>query len=70
LDYFYDEPKKVPAGTRIEFTVHYDNSEENGSNPDHTIPMSWGGPTTSEMMIGYISYTGTEPMKADKESTD
>jgi mono/diheme cytochrome c family protein len=70
LDYFYDEPKKVPAGTRIEFTVHYDNSEENESNPDHTIPMSWGGPTTSEMMIGYISYTGTEPMKADKESTD
>jgi hypothetical protein len=23
--------------------------------------MSWGGPTTSEMMIGYISYTDTEP---------
>ena len=33
-------------------------------NPDHTIPMGWGGPTTSEMMIGYISYTSTEPVEA------
>jgi len=50
LDYFYAEPKKVPAGTRIEFTVHYDNSTDNEYNPDHTIPMGWGGPTTSEMI--------------------
>lgn len=68
LDYFYTEPKKVPAGTRVEFTVHYDNSPENVYNPDHTIPMSWGGPTTSEMMIGYISYSNTEPIS--KDSTD
>ena len=26
LDYTYAEPKKVPAGTRVEFTAHYDNS--------------------------------------------
>ncbi|HIA47821.1 MAG TPA: cytochrome c [Candidatus Hydrogenedentes bacterium] len=71
LDYFYDEPKQVPAGTRVEFTVHYDNSTANEYNPDHTIPMSWGGPTTSEMMIGYISYTGTEPVDpAADDSTD
>ena len=70
LDYFYSEPKKVPAGTRVEFTVHYDNSADNEFNPDHTIPMSWGGPTTSEMMIGYISYTNSEPLDAKKDSTD
>ncbi|MFP6584352.1 MAG: c-type cytochrome [Candidatus Hydrogenedentota bacterium] len=69
LDYFYAEPKQVPAGTRVEFTVHYDNSADNEYNPDHTIPMSWGGPTTSEMMIGYISYTNTEPVST-KDSTD
>jgi hypothetical protein len=61
LDYTYSEPKKVPAGTRVEFTVHYNNSPENVSNPDPTIPMVWGGPTTMEMMIGYISFTNSEP---------
>ena len=57
LDYFYKEPKVVPAGTRIEYIAHYDNSADNIHNPDPTIPMVWGGPTTMEMMIGYISYS-------------
>jgi hypothetical protein len=70
LDYFYNEPKKVPAGTRVEFTVHYDNSADNKYNPDHTISMGWGGPTTSEMMIGYISYTNTEPLAPPEGSND
>ncbi len=64
LDYVYHEPLIVPAGTRVEFTVHYDNSAENDYNPDPTIPMKWGGPTTMEMMIGYISYANAEPMEA------
>jgi hypothetical protein len=59
LDYSYKEPKKIPAGTRVEFTVHYDNSTGNIHNPDPNIPMVWGGPTTMEMMIGYISYSNT-----------
>jgi len=74
LDYSYEKPKKIPAGTRIEFTAHYDNSPENIYNPDPTIPMVWGGPTTMEMMIGYVSYTASEPMDLSgsphAESTD
>jgi len=73
LDYTYDELKEVPAGTRVEFTVHYDNSPENEYNPDHTIPMEWGGPTTSEMMIGYITYTNSEEQvfqENEEEETD
>jgi hypothetical protein len=61
LDYTYAEPKKVPAGTRVEFTAHYDNSPDNIYNPDPNISMVWGGPTTMEMMIGYIAYCNTEP---------
>lgn len=61
LDYTYATPKKIPAGTRIEFTAHYDNSADNVHNPAPEIPMVWGGPTTMEMMIGYISYTNSEP---------
>ena len=65
LDYTFKEPMRVPAGTRIEFITHYDNSVDNIYNPDATIPMVWGGPTTSEMMIGYISYCDTEPIDPD-----
>lgn len=74
LDYTFAEPKKVPAGTRVEFTAHYDNSPDNIYNPDPTIPMVWGGPTTMEMMIGYISFTNTEPhvepISTPRQSTD
>ncbi|MCH7910909.1 MAG: alkyl hydroperoxide reductase, partial [Candidatus Hydrogenedentes bacterium] len=61
----FKEPLRVPAGTRIEFITHYDNSVNNIYNPDPTIPMVWGGPTTSEMMIGYISYCDTKPIDPD-----
>jgi hypothetical protein len=61
LDYDYRHPKTVPAGTRVEYTAHFDNSPENVNNPDSTIPMGWGGPTTMEMMIGYIQYADAEP---------
>lgn len=70
LDYVFKDPKKVPAGTRVEFVVHYDNSTENIYNPDPTIPMGWGGPTTSEMMIGYITYTNAKPIDGDQAGTD
>ena len=39
----------------------YPSFGENIFNPDPTIPMVWGGPTTMEMMIGYISFTNAEP---------
>lgn len=69
LDYTFATPKRVPAGSRVEFTVHYDNSPDNIYNPDPTIPMVWGGPTTSEMMIGYVSWSNTKPMDfSDKAS--
>lgn len=63
LDYTFEGTKKVPAGTRIEYTAFFDNSVENPYNPDPAIPMGWGGPTTMEMMIGYISYTDTNPVE-------
>jgi hypothetical protein len=78
LDYTFAKPKEVPAGTRVEFTAHYDNSPSNLYNPDPSIPMGWGGPTTMEMMIGYISFCNTKPSdnplsvarKATSEGTD
>ncbi len=69
LDYSFKEPLDVPAGTRVEFTAYYDNSVDNVFNPDPTIPMGWGGPTTMEMMIGYVSYCDTEPVQIPAESS-
>lgn len=65
-DYMYREPKRIPAGTRIEFMAHFDNSTDNPFNPDPTIPMGWGGATTEEMMIGYVNYTNTAPVEFDE----
>ena len=61
LDYTFNEPLMLPAGTRVEFHATYDNSDKNAFNPDPSIPVRWGGPTTDEMMIGFIHYCDAEP---------
>lgn len=48
------EPRKLPAGTLVECTAVFDNSEENLANPDPSVPVRWGDQTTDEMMIGYL----------------
>lgn len=49
-----EQPRDLPSGTLVECTAVYDNSEENLSNPDPTVPVKWGDQTTDEMMIGYL----------------
>ena len=51
--YFLKEPKLLPKGTEMLCTAHWDNSEENLSNPDPTIDVSWGDQSFEEMMIGF-----------------
>ena len=53
--------KKIPAGTEIELTMSWDNSADNPSNPDPTATVVYGGPTTAEMMFGFVSYADAEP---------
>ncbi len=65
--YIYKEPKFIPAGTRIEFEFHYDNSTENaervGFNPERAI--RFGGPTTDEMDLAWYTYApATSNVKA------
>jgi len=54
------EPLRLPAGTRIECTAHFDNSKANLSNPDPTRWVTWGDQTWEEMMIGFVDYTAVE----------
>ena len=59
-NYLYREPKTIPAGTRIELTMRFDNTDERNSltfldiNPNRAV--RFGGPTTDEMMLGFIDF--------------
>ncbi len=68
--YHYAEPKTLPAGTRIEFEMKFDNSPERaawvGFNPNR--PVHFGGPTTDEMDLGWYTFAnadGSSPGSAD-----
>jgi len=54
LSYFLAEPKKLPAGTTIECTAHYDNSANNPANPDPTKEVHYGEQSWDEMMFGFF----------------
>ena len=54
--YAFKEPRKLPAGSRLECTAWFDNSKANPSNPDPTKRVTWGNQTGDEMMIGFVEY--------------
>jgi hypothetical protein len=61
--YQFAEIKRIPAGTRIEWEVWYDNSAERaeraGFNPAESV--RFGQPTTAEMDLGWMSYSPSRP---------
>jgi mono/diheme cytochrome c family protein len=59
--YTFEEPVAVPAGTRIDLTLWWDNSAENEDNPDPTVAVRWGRPTTAEMGFGWMSFVDAAP---------
>jgi hypothetical protein len=52
--YYAKEAIKLPKGTRIDCTAHFDNSVENKANPDPTKDVRWGDQTWEEIMIGFV----------------
>ncbi|MBI1312156.1 redoxin family protein [bacterium] len=60
--YFYAQPLTLPAGTKIEFDVVFDNSTCNPLNP-HSPPrwVRWGEESDAEMAVCFFDVsTGTE----------
>ena len=57
LGYDVAQPIKIPKGTRMKVTAHFDNSANNKFNPDPTKEVHWGEQTWEEMMIGFFTYT-------------
>ncbi len=57
------EPKKIPAGTRIECVAHFDNSTGNPDNPDPTRNVRFGNESYDEMMIGFVDAVAEEGLR-------
>jgi hypothetical protein len=70
-------PLRVPAGTELRGTAHFDNSEFNPRNPDPSSVVTWGEGTTDEMfssrfkfrVIGSAPPAGPSPFKERADST-
>ncbi len=54
LSYYLADQKKMPKGTVIECTAHYDNSANNPANPDPTKEVHYGEQSWDEMMFGFF----------------
>jgi peroxiredoxin len=55
LRYELAQPKRLPRGTRLICTAHYDNSADNPANPDPSREVGWGEQTSDEMLIGFFA---------------
>jgi mono/diheme cytochrome c family protein len=61
LAYREQEPLRLPKGTTIHCTAHFDNSKGNKANPDATKTVTWGDQTWEEMMIGFVDFIWEQP---------
>jgi hypothetical protein len=55
------ESLRLPKGTKIHCTAHFDNSNANPGNPDPKIAVTWGEQTWEEMMIGWVDFLWEQP---------
>lgn len=62
MTYTYKEPKFIPAGSRLEVTMAFDNSSENTWVRDPERAVGWGGMTIDEMNIGWTEYANAKPI--------
>jgi peroxiredoxin len=66
LRYELKEPKLMKKGTEIRCVAHFDNSEENMTNPDPSIDVTWGDQTWEEMMIGFFTTREVEKVSLEQ----
>jgi mono/diheme cytochrome c family protein len=63
--YLFQEPIKVPKGSRLHAVAHWDNSRNNPYNPDPNKEVRFGLQTWEEMMVGWAVYTWERPETAE-----
>lgn len=52
--YYPTEPIQVPAGSRVDVTAVWDNSENNPDNPDPSQEIIYRGDVFNEMFVGFM----------------
>lgn len=57
LNYDFQDPVKLPAGSLITVYAHYDNSKNNPRNPAPNEDVIWGQQSWNEMFIPWMEYT-------------
>jgi thiol-disulfide isomerase/thioredoxin len=74
--YRFEEPVKVPKGTKLHSVAHWDNSANNLLNPAPDKTVRFGLQSWDEMMVGFVSYvwenpdTGAELAKNPRKQAD
>lgn len=58
--YEFTKPIRIPAGTELLATAHFDNSRLNPYNPDPAVEVHWGQQTTDEMFSTRFRYRMVE----------
>jgi hypothetical protein len=66
MGYDLVEPVKIPKGTRMKVTAHFDNSVNNKFNPDPNQTVYYGDMTWEEMMFPFFSVTVDKGKEAQK----
>lgn len=56
LTYRFRDPIRVSKGSVLTLTAHFDNSVNNGANPDPKKAVRWGDKSEEEMFSNYIEY--------------
>ncbi|HLW65590.1 MAG TPA: redoxin family protein, partial [Gemmataceae bacterium] len=54
--YRFQEPLKLPKGTKLHAVAHWDNSANNPLNPDPSKKVLFGLQSWEEMMVGYATF--------------
>lgn len=58
--YVLNPTKFIPAGTRVELEMTWDNSAQNPQNPDPTKTVYWGDQTWEEMNVGWFRFRAAD----------
>ena len=66
MGYDVVEPIKIPKGTHLKVTAHFDNSVNNKFNPDPNQTVYYGDMTWEEMMFPFFSVTVEKGKEKDK----